>query len=1032
MLQKLWVCLMLISATLCSNAQYDASYNFKFKTYTTSEGLSDNTTVKTVKDKHGFLWIATHNGIARFDGLHFKTYTHNPSDSNSLRSIWACDLLLDDNKTLWASTEFGLCYYNEEKDKFIYINGRRELQLIYKMPLCNGNNNNIWVACEDGLKKINTITKKIFNTSLKRIADPQFVVLTQNNHLIIGTRGKGLYDYNPVKNNYTELFTKNLPKDVHYMDALVDGEDTWIATGEGLLLLNLNGNTTLYNKGINLTGNSVTQLMCVKKFNAAFGNDKFICGTYNKRLVLFNKILKVFEYEWLSSATDPDGFEPSIIYNIYTDNKMMWIASDRGLYQVNLDNQQQQSYFIAALLNGNNKALVKKVVTDKTPNRNLVWLIPWQPYYGIALYDVNAKSILKEWNTASSHNKKKYTDIIRSAYSNNIIASRDSAIDFYNTQIGFIKSLKVNAAILCMVEDKNGNLWIGHEKGISFIQVNNFSEQHFEPIFAGTDIEKNSFGGAFPVLALKKSGDNLLWLVCGKYGLFSFNITNKIFTPHRQSYTGSYSTLNRCSDVLVKNKDSIWVATMAGISCYIPSQNKFTNYDMGNGLKSTYVYSLGLDNQNNIWARGNADIFCFNTITKKIIGSKLNQQYDISCFQQKIYVENNTVLLGHEAGFTIFNGISFTKAIDDLPVAIISNCKINNADFYFSRATNSRFPVRLKYYENQVNFDLNAIEYNFPEDIEYTYMLQGLETDWTNAGNKRSISYNHLSPGKYQFAFYVTNTRNKTKSNTAYWAFTIQPAWWQYWWFWPALALLFATSVIIIAKRRIKKIREKEKQKTAVNKTMAELETKMLRSQMNPHFIFNSLNSIQKYIWENKEEDAAEYLARFAKLIRAILENSRKETVTLQEEIDVMKLYVELEHRRSNAGFDYTIKADAALLEKNVLIPPLIMQPFIENAIWHGLNKKEKKGNLSVFVFEEKGNLICIVDDDGVGRNFKKDIDVTEKKSLGIEITKQRIEKLLLNTGQYAEIKINDKTENGKPSGTEITITLPLQILKDA
>ena len=708
---------------------------------------------------------------------------------------------------------------------------------------------------------------------------------------------------------------------------------------------------------------------------------------------------------------------------------MMWLATDRGLFQINLDELQQQSYFIAALLNSNNKALVKKVVADKTPNRNLVWLIPWQPYYGIALYDVNAKRILKEWNTASSHNKKKYSDIIKSAYSNNIIATRDSALDFYNTEKGFIRSLPINASILCVMEDEAGNLWIGHEKGISFIKINTFSVQNYEPNFSGTDIEKNSFGGSFPVLAIKKSNKDLLWLVCSKYGLFSFNIAGHLFIPHRQSYTGSFSTYNRCSDLVIKNEDSIWVSTMAGISCYIPSQNKFTNYDMANGLKSTYIYSLGLDDHNNIWARGNADLFCFNTNTKKIIGSKLNQQYDISCYQQKIYLENNKLLLGHEAGFTIFNTTSFIKPINELPVAIISNCKINNTDFYFKRDSNSRFPERLNYNQNQVNFDLNAIEYNFPEAIEYNYKLEGLEKTWTNAGSKRSISYNHLSPGKYNFAFYVVNTRNKTKSKIAYWAFTIQPAWWQYWWFWPLLALLFAVSVIFIARRRIKIIRQKEKQKTAVNKTMAELETKMLRSQMNPHFIFNSLNSIQKYIWENKEEDAAEYLATFAKLMRAILENSRKETVTLKEEIDVMKMYVELEHRRSNGGFDYTIKADAGLLEKNVLIPPLIMQPFIENAIWHGLNKKNSKGNLSVLVYEENNKLICIIDDDGVGRGNNKEIIFAEKKSLGIKITQQRIEKLIETTGQEATICILDKMENEKAAGTQVTITLPMQIL---
>lgn len=1010
-------------------AQNRNLYNFKFKSYTTLQGLSDNTIVKTVKDKYGFLWIATHNGISRFDGLNFKNYTYNPYDSTGLRSIWTCDLLIDENKIIWASTEFGLCYFDEEANHFKYINKPSEMQLVFKMPLYLDKKNTIWIACEDGLKKVDAVTKKITKTSLRRIADPQFVVPFLNDHLIIGTRGKGLYDYDKKLNTYKLIQLPFLPADTHFMDALYDAGSLWIACAEGLLHLDERLTGVLYNKGSTLSNEKVDQLMCVKQFSAAFENRKLICGTYNKRLLLFNKETKVFEYEWLSDFTDPDGYEPSIIYSIYEDKKMLWLGTDRGLYQLNLENQQQQSYFISALLTGNNKALVKKVITENDDAKNLVWLIPWQPYYGIALYDLNQKKIINEWSTSSSKIKKKYTDIFRSAHGNFIIASADSAIDFYNCSQGFLRTLKINANILSIDEDEKGNLWLGLENGICFINKENKKINYYEPPQTGTDVERNSFGGDFPVTAIKKGDNNILWLANSKYGLFSFDIGEKKYTAHRQTYTGVFSTLNRCSDIVIKNKDSVWVGTMAGISCFIPSQNKFINYDAGNGLKSTYVYALAKDNQNNIWARGNADIFCFNTASKQVTGSKLNQQYDISCYQQKLFIENNKVLLGHEAGFTVFNAADFTKSIQDLPVAIISNCKINNADVYFKRDSSNDFKLELAYYQNRVNFELNTIEYNFPDDVEYNYMLEGMEKNWTKAGNKRSVSYNHLAPGKYRFAFYVTNEHNKTQSKTAYCYFEISPAWWQYWWFWPVLALLFALCVLIIAKQRIKKIREKEKQKTEVNKTMAELETKMLRSQMNPHFIFNSLNSIQKYIWENKEEDAAEYLANFAKLIRAILENSRKESVTLKEEMEVMKLYVDLEHRRSNGGFDYTIKADAHLLEKNILIPPLIMQPFIENAIWHGLNKKDEKGNLFIKVFEKNDKLICEVDDDGVGRFQKKESISAEKKSLGIEITQQRIEKLMETTGQYANVEIKDKTENGLATGTTVTITLPLQTL---
>lgn len=223
-------------------------------------------------------------------------------------------------------------------------------------------------------------------------------------------------------------------------------------------------------------------------------------------------------------------------------------------------------------------------------------------------------------------------------------------------------------------------------------------------------------------------------------------------------------------------------------------------------------------------------------------------------------------------------------------------------------------------------------------------------------------------------------------------------------------------------------IRRKKEELNKINEQMAQLELASLRSQMNPHFIFNSLNSVQKYIWENKEEDAAEYLAKFAKLMRAILENSRKDLVTLKEEIDILKIYIELEHRRSNGQFDYSIKTDETLNQDLAMVPPMLMQPFIENAIWHGLNKKKSKGILAVTVEKQNDKLICIIDDDGVGRQAKKPGVTDEKKSLGIEITQQRIARLMQTTKLEAGISIFDKKTGGLATGTTVTITLPLQI----
>ncbi len=1002
-------------------AQLGDAYNFIFKNYSTLQGLPDNAIVKTVKDNNGFLWIATHNGISRFDGLKFKNYTHNPTDSNSLRSIWVSDLLIDENHTLWASTEWGLCFYDVAKDAFHYINDRSNLQLVFKMPLCKYDKNTIWIAAEDGLKKVNTITKTFTNTALTRIIDPQFVVKNAEGNLLIGTRGKGLFFYNTSSNSYQFLSFKNISTDTHFMDAWVEKDTTWIACSEGLIKLVNNKVVDLYDKYYNETkAKKVTALMCVSPFNTAFTSNYFICGTYDKKLFLFDKQQKKFTYQWLVNAANSDGFLASVVYALYEDNHNFWIGTNRGLSQINLQNQQQQKVFIPALQSENNPPFIKKLIVDSSFLINTSWLIPSKPYLGIVYYNTKQQHIVKEWNTFKSKTPYQYNDFILSKQQHQIVAVRDSAIDFFSIKSSNATTIFIARRPICIKENIVGNFWIGTDNGLVFCNVKNSKVEYFTSNFEGTDLEKNSFGGNFPIADLQIVEDNI-WIANAKFGLFKFNISAKKFEPYRQKNEDNFSTLNRCSSLEMIGKDSLWLGNMAGLSCYVISQNKFINYDAKDGLKSTYVYSTVKDKYNNIWCRGNADVFCFNPITQKIISTKLHPQADIFSFDQRLTVAGNNILLGHEAGFTVFNSIDFVKQNYTVPNIQITNCKVNDVSNYALQ--NELF---LKYNQNQISFDFVATEYNNPSSIEYFHMLEGIDKTWIKDGENRSVNYLNLSSGKFTFLVYALNSRNGTKSEVAHFVFTIKPATWQYWWFWPLLGLFFIAVVLFVARRRIAEIRLLEKQKTAANKSLAELETKMLRSQMNPHFIFNSLNSIQKYIWENKEEDAAEYLATFAKLIRAILENSRKEHVLLSEEIKVIKLYVALEHRRSNANFNYHIRLAENINADEILIPPLLLQPFIENAIWHGINKKDSKGNLDIFIQIKNNALQCIIEDDGVGRQQKKQEQVTEKKSLGIAITQQRIDRLIESTQQQASVVITDKMENNEAKGTLVSLLLPL------
>ncbi len=212
----------------------------------------------------------------------------------------------------------------------------------------------------------------------------------------------------------------------------------------------------------------------------------------------------------------------------------------------------------------------------------------------------------------------------------------------------------------------------------------------------------------------------------------------------------------------------------------------------------------------------------------------------------------------------------------------------------------------------------------------------------------------------------------------------------------------------------------------------SELEMQALRAQMNPHFIFNALSSINHFILTNDQLQASEYLIKFSKLIRLILENSTMPLISLDQELEALKLYIELEALRFKHRFEYEIVLSKNLDVTSIKVPPLILQPFVENAIHHGLMPKEGPGHLSIIINELEDRLELKIKDDGIGRHTSLLLQATDShkhKSLGMKVTSERIGFLNQRHTEHSSIDIMDLTNaEGKASGTEITIHIPVII----
>jgi LytS/YehU family sensor histidine kinase len=224
----------------------------------------------------------------------------------------------------------------------------------------------------------------------------------------------------------------------------------------------------------------------------------------------------------------------------------------------------------------------------------------------------------------------------------------------------------------------------------------------------------------------------------------------------------------------------------------------------------------------------------------------------------------------------------------------------------------------------------------------------------------------------------------------------------------------------------VRNVKIKERKRAALQLQLSALEMKALRAQMNPHFIFNALNSIQECIITKNTDTAYSYLSSFSKLVRMILENSEKQFISLEDEIETLRLYLSIEKLRFDDTFEYKIHIAPKVDVTFVRLPAMIIQPFVENALWHGLIQKKGEKKLLLSFDVKVNSLICVVKDNGVGRKHTAEVQNSrqiKKQSMGVKITEERLQ--LLET--EASILINDMEDRqGKPCGTEVTITIPL------
>jgi len=498
------------------------------------------------------------------------------------------------------------------------------------------------------------------------------------------------------------------------------------------------------------------------------------------------------------------------------------------------------------------------------------------------------------------------------------------------------------------------------------------------------------------------------------------------------------------TNILSDKSGNIWFGTIGhGIGSYNVKLNEYFFYEnSGGSTKGLTVNSFCRKSENEFFvavadslpAIFNTTDHSFTFISDTIFNRSKNNTTDIKVngFGNLFTIKGGALFYSNS--FSASKDYGNIKLDSEAYAPFIYDMQINHRAYFElikGRALPNTKEIRLKYNQNQLDFNYSLLEFWNQGQTVTEWKLDGLNMDWVppipDPEKFKAKFIPPLSPGKYVFRVRAKVGNEAWRKQEAALIIIIAPPFWQTWWFWAIVAAALIMVVAFFYRRHIFSVRKREREKVIHEKELVELEAKALRAQMNPHFVFNSLNSIKSLINKNDNEKAAGYLSTFSKLIRTLFQNSDKREVSLYEELETCRLYTQLEKMRFGDKVEFVFDVDESIDLKDFKVPALILQPFIENAIWHGLMPKETGGKITIQVKRVEDTIQCIIDDNGIGRELSmknKPQYETPHQSKGIGLTQSRLElDKLLNEREDKIFIIDKEDENGKPEGTKVIIS---------
>lgn len=968
--------------------------------YTVEDGLPSSNIYQILEDEKGYIWITTDKGLAKFDGYTFQNFTIQ--DGLPSNDVWG--IKYDKRGRLWLSTFNKLPYVQDDEIHTIALKDT----LIFNAPMIQ----EYWMG--EGEEVYVLISENNVNYLL-------VVDLRQQSQKIL-KRNLEYAGYLGYKNGRKWFF--NFPKgEIPNISYLEDG-----AVEEQLLLqLDLSANTAVNRKFVQrkehiyfFTKEAIWSFNYIGidkiPVEKIFGEELIIedvfpsnASSENVFLLKTNKGFHVLDEDLqvLPFLTTSDNFYKSVLQD-RTGN--IWLSATNGLFLITA-NARHSEYYPLSTNNVNNNCTAIFVEEDHT-----IWAANQQ------------NEIWKIEETSSQHwqlSQKDYTNLPLKhlfKWEETLVAAGDfgmfllSPATLQKTTIT-AQYFKKNNSSSAIFDLKEGNFLPLPVKSIKKTEqgllLSKWSGVTQTSIKGGWLKDEHIIKGRTYVS--EQDAEGKIWLG-RKNGLWCYE-------KEQLTYIGKKHPLlqHPINDLKIDQQGNIWIATDGFGVLLFDREQVFEIKES----KTSTPNRLFIDEKNQVWSATNRGV------SKVSVTSTLPFEYEYGLITtahglianevNNVIVKDSLVYAATNAGLTIIDHTR--QLLHNPPTLYIRQITANN------KKVESDSLYEGSYQNNNIKIAYVSLSYKSRGNITYEYKMSGIDEDWqTTSSTVRE--YPQLMPGDYTFSV-------RAKDIDGYYSdlkkvqITIKAPWWETAWV-KLLAVLGTIGIGVgIFQWRIRTIRQQEEEKTRINQQFAELELQALRAQMNPHFIFNSMNSIQNYVYTKDKREAGKYIVQFSRLMRLFLNASHEKFISLKQELEILEYYVELEKKRFEDKFEYQFIIDETLPLENIQIPSLILQPYVENAINHGLRHRTSKGNLWIRI--RKGSnttILCEIEDNGIGRAAAQKIreqSVKKHQPRGMAIVAGRQRVLNERNNLNIQIDIIDlKNEEGVATGTSVRVRIPI------